>query len=683
MATAARTKPNPTHFILIDENYNSVVQRGSKAELEKLAADLNRGEKRTRYYVIGKSWGDPEGNPMKAATRNPSEPEGTATERVVTYYRTPKYRKGREWLERELGQMRLFEYNPAHLKVEKIGAKYGVLLNSQVLRRDLTKPQATQIVKELKTRAANIQKRNPSAEFERIVRESKDWERQQLNQSVENADVAADVAENLIDVFDVTGDGDIDRRDVEILRSFVPEEPQLVVDAENEVTGEILTETVDGDVVIEWADGKTTVENKDDLAYENGFKSWRLRRKAARQYKKGLKYEEMARKAKARQSEIESGLKKNPDLLSTFANLAVGTAAALEVQKQLNRKGKTKKRSMVKKPNPSISQLVATARKQGKTKVAVLVANMAKVKEYARQNGGAVRKHGIRYFYFLPKTAKNPAVIKSGRKTVSKPGRKSNPMPKRASKKVSMTVTELKNFLTAKGGKHEVWKNSDSYLIGKKSVQFAVSQSPNHKDKCIVRLKNFKKPNPKNSNVINRAKKSTARNVNVRAKKANPATAKPRLKRNDAYAAFQGRPSTKAMEMVTPPKAPRRLWTLGKLFEIKVKGQSAPLNFRREASGKTFYLCADEQNKQLWIAGGRIAERDTSMENNEFENLGEIIHVVYETEKTHLGDDGLPSAYIHKMGEEGGEKPTFEIDRDGFAYFIGGDYEITPLGIKN
>lgn len=790
------------HPIRASADYNSARVGENETSPSHLLGQFARAKKRRDKRVM-----------TQQTRKNPSQPEGTATERVVTYYRTPKYSKGREWLERELGQMRLFEYNPATVKVLKVGEDWGVFINSQLFGKPTTKAKANQIVSELKARAARIQKtkRNPS-EYE--------------------ADVAADVANEFLDVFDVDNDGELDRQDVQFFEDYKPQidldEITLVVDAESETTGEILTETIDGDLVISWADGETTIENADDLMIENGWKSWRLRRKAAGQYKKTLKAEEKLRKARSRQAELESELKNNPGaavvytqrdengnlnlfchqaddnenfdyateilfegeladaisfaeneanfygykyanvqkinpgkirktlkrnpsgwfagcstadevktrykelakqyhpdkpggdlrkmqeinaeydkaikyagqnepndfkreadesasetlreaiqfavtlpedviitirgnwlwlegntyyakdliksfessdgnyfkfankkkawffaavpsknkrgemsfeeidalhgkqtvsgrkpifklnpgLLSVFSELAVGTAAALEINRQVRKRKPTNK-----KRNPqvrTISQIVNLAAKQGKSKVAILKANIEKVKTYIATHGGKIQRHGIRYFYHLPKSKRNP-----------------QPVSKRV----------------------------------------------------------------KNPPVISQARKNP-----------NPTR---KYKRNDAFSEFQGRKHTKTFNCITPLGTPKNLWSLGELYELKVKGIAEPFNFRREVTGKTYYAVSDEQNSQLYIGGGRFAEKDISL-GDDLDCLGEIVHIVYLTEKAHLGDElGYPSPYIHAFGEEGGERPTLEIDADGFAHIIGGDYEITPLGIKN
>jgi hypothetical protein len=166
--------------------------------------------------------------------------------------------------------------------------------------------------------------------------------------------------------------------------------------------------------------------------------------------------------------------------------------------------------------------------------------------------------------------------------------------------------------------------------------------------------------------------KSRKAKFEAKAKK-NPAA---KVKKNpfDAFENFHGRPSTKTIEIETPKGTPKHIHAKGKLLEIRMKGGKV-FNFRKANTGKNFYLVSDEQDEKLYIAGGKIAEPDTNQKPGDLAFLGVISHLIYETKKAHLDDKGQ-QGYIHKLGEEGGEKPSLEIDKDGFAWIVGGDYYI-------
>ncbi len=157
-----------------------------------------------------------------------------------------------------------------------------------------------------------------------------------------------------------------------------------------------------------------------------------------------------------------------------------------------------------------------------------------------------------------------------------------------------------------------------------------------------------------------------------------------KVKKNSAaYEAFQGRPTEKTLSLETPETAPVNLYCLGTLFELKIKGISESMNFRREHTGRDYFVCAHENNPhQLWIAGGKSGATDAALKRGYVNLIGEIVFIVYETQKAHLDDDE-PTGYIHHFGEEGGARPTLALDRNGFAIVEGGDYIVTPFGIKN
>jgi hypothetical protein len=157
------------------------------------------------------------------------------------------------------------------------------------------------------------------------------------------------------------------------------------------------------------------------------------------------------------------------------------------------------------------------------------------------------------------------------------------------------------------------------------------------------------------------------------------ATAKKRTKPNPPFDEFQGRPSTKTVAPIAGAMAPKSGWVLGKLIELRVAGYDT-LNFE----GKNFILWADNKNQNLYIAGGKVTEPVPGLADGHVYPLGRVTYVTYETEKAHLGDNkGEASWYKHRFGDEGGKLPELVVDRHGYGYFEGGDYTITPLGIRD
>lgn len=212
----------------------------------------------------------------------------------------------------------------------------------------------------------------------------------------------------------------------------------------------------------------------------------------------------------------------------------------------------------------------------------------------------------------------------------------------------------------------------------KKAIKRATKSNPN---KAAV---GKKRPTPKKSAAPQKravkapAKKRSARGSTT-ARKRNP---------SGGYEAFQGRESTKVLDLSGPHNIPANTWTLGELHEIRIPGKK-PIDFTHDRQGRPlrekFYLLSDNKDEGLWIAGtrgGKVAVPDLRIEEGNARSLGKASHIVYKTLKAHL-DDVEPVLYEHKFGEEGGERPAFAIDRDGFGHIIGGAFTITPLGIRD
>lgn len=321
--------------------------------------------------------------------------------------------------------------------------------------------------------------------------------------------------------------------------------------------------------------------------------------------------------------------------ISTFANVAVGTSAALDVHSRMKKKARARKKPAARK--------------------------VAKVKK------------NLDVGYYETQFAKYLDRIENG-------DFKSINAAKLAGKLAGFAANEANILIQRARLTHRLKTNPTTKDV--RAGETAMLKQNGIFSRYNERRKagKFLKRELKLEAAIKRARTKLA----AAKKKAVANPAKPKIKRNSAsYESFQGRPSTKTIELVTPETAPRRLYNLGILFELKVKGIVKPVNFRRTHSGRTFYICADEQNKQLWIAGGKCGDPQPELTKGYATPLGEIIHIIYETQKVHLGDDDGASGYIHKFGDEGGMRPQLAIDRHGFGIIQDGEYEITPLGIRN
>lgn len=65
--------------------------------------------------------------------------------------------------------------------------------------------------------------------------------------------------------------------------------------------------------------------------------------------------------------------------------------------------------------------------------------------------------------------------------------------------------------------------------------------------------------------------------------------------------------------------------------------------------------------------------------------LGELAHVYYYTYKSEPDDPAMdtPATYKHPMGEANGVKPLLGVSREGWLWFVGGDYTVPRAGITN
>lgn len=135
---------------------------------------------------------------------------------------------------------------------------------------------------------------------------------------------------------------------------------------------------------------------------------------------------------------------------------------------------------------------------------------------------------------------------------------------------------------------------------------------------------------------------------------------------------FHGYPAKGTLDLMRPDSAPASgLSVLGKLHLIKLDGGG-----EFQAQGKA-YLCRDTRGR-LHIC----CERGCNVYDAPAGLLGTVKQVEYETRKPHLGHP-RQTIFFHRLGEEGGKKPKLHSDGKGGLVFKGGDYFITPEGIRN
>lgn len=125
----------------------------------------------------------------------------------------------------------------------------------------------------------------------------------------------------------------------------------------------------------------------------------------------------------------------------------------------------------------------------------------------------------------------------------------------------------------------------------------------------------------------------------------------------------------KASDVFAPIGTPRNVAKLGRLKFIGT--ESATI----KPTG-IVYLCADSKGK-LHLCGSK----NVPIYSGAAQSFGEVEKVEYETAKPHLYPGEGIIWFTHKMGENGGKRPTLYADGKGGLKFRGGSYKITREGI--
>lgn len=135
---------------------------------------------------------------------------------------------------------------------------------------------------------------------------------------------------------------------------------------------------------------------------------------------------------------------------------------------------------------------------------------------------------------------------------------------------------------------------------------------------------------------------------------------------------FTGTQSRKSTMMNAPKGTPSMLAKLGRLISIKTA--RVHIKPSRKNPANAVWLCADENGRlHLCTSGNRLVDGGA-------QSFGEVHEIEYEACKPHLGQL-KPTIFVHKMGEEGGNRPELISDGDGGLKFKGGSYHIASEGI--
>lgn len=172
------------------------------------------------------------------------------------------------------------------------------------------------------------------------------------------------------------------------------------------------------------------------------------------------------------------------------------------------------------------------------------------------------------------------------------------------------------------------------------------------------------------------------------------------IKRNPASAAaevFEEFHGFEPSEVVTVTKHihhHEHLAAAGKLVSLDVWGIDG--KGHRIAGFKGAFLAFNESKNQLFVEGG---DQSVNLEDfgidapHELETLGRLTDIGYQTNKTHLGDEGGEAVYVHKFRttNDNGKHVVVKIARypdliydvrNEQLLFSGGSYEILREGIN-
>lgn len=137
-----------------------------------------------------------------------------------------------------------------------------------------------------------------------------------------------------------------------------------------------------------------------------------------------------------------------------------------------------------------------------------------------------------------------------------------------------------------------------------------------------------------------------------------------------AYEQFQGRPASATIDVLIPDTAPKDVYVLGGLTEIKTSLDEITFD-----EGDAYLLASKDDDLVI----GATKATNSVFEPNEF--LGEIKEISYLTTKSHMEDE--PIEYVHKLGEEGGQRPALITNEKCQLEIVGGEYWIDQDGIHN
>jgi hypothetical protein len=272
------------------------------------------------------------------------------------------------------------------------------------------------------------------------------------------------------------------------------------------------------------------------------------------------------------------------------------------------------------------------------------------------------------------KQGKTLSEILRGNPALRKRWKKRNPAAASALEFVSM---DGRSPRYPKGGEVHFWMGDDFYIADLKSAEFDQTKDAGALSSALVaRLRK--------SHRLHKQQRGTPYRVT-----GNPAAASA-----EVFEEFHGFKPSETITVTKKIHYHKHLAAAGKLTHLDVWGIDGT---GHKISGfKGAFLAFNESKNQLFVEGGdqRVNLEDFGIDPpHELETLGRLTDIGYQTNKTHLGDEGGEAVYVHKFRavNRNGKHVIVKIARypdliydvrNEQLLFSGGSYEILREGIN-
>jgi len=156
----------------------------------------------------------------------------------------------------------------------------------------------------------------------------------------------------------------------------------------------------------------------------------------------------------------------------------------------------------------------------------------------------------------------------------------------------------------------------------------------------------------------------------------------------ESYEFFHGHEPEEVFEIEVSEHIHSVTWGVGKLVYLKIAAIGDPTKAVTLGDFGGTLVSANEKRTQLFFKGGNQAVnlRDFGIGfAHEEENLGALLEMGYDTNKTHLTPEtGGKAVFKHKFGQGGKRLPMIVYDvRNKQLSVVGGEYKIEATGIKH